>query len=242
MRLALVPYLRDLGVSHVYASPLLTARAGSTHGYDVCDPTRLNPELGTEADLEALVHALHERGMGLVLDIVPNHMAASPENPWWWDVLQLGPASPFADYFDIDWNSPDPQLRGKILLPVLGDELERVLERGELKVVCENNEVTVRYYDHRFPASPGSLVVPEKTLEEAVAEFNASRAAMATFLEQQHYRLAFWRHGNSQVNYRRFFNIIELAGLRVELPQVFTDSHNRILDWYQRGWLDWPAH
>jgi (1->4)-alpha-D-glucan 1-alpha-D-glucosylmutase len=236
--LALVPYLHELGVSHLYASPLLAARKGSMHGYDVCDPTKLNPELGTKGDLEALVHALHERGMGLVLDLVPNHMAASPENPWWWDVLKLGPASAYANYFDVDWNSSDPQLRGKILLPVLGDELKSVLERGELKVVCENDEVTVRYYDHRFPASPGSLVVPEKTIEQAVASFNASRAAMTAFLERQHYLLTFWRHGNTQVNYRRFFNIIELAGLRVELPQVFADSHNRILDWYQRGWLD----
>jgi (1->4)-alpha-D-glucan 1-alpha-D-glucosylmutase len=159
---ALVPYLDALGISHVYASPLLTARKGSPHGYDGCDPTRLNPELGTEADLESLVRALHERGMGLVLDIVPNHLAASPENPWWWNVLQLGPASAYANYFDIEWHSPDPLLNGKVLLPVLGDELERVLERNELKVVCEGDEVVVRYYDHRFPVSPGSLVVPEK--------------------------------------------------------------------------------
>jgi (1->4)-alpha-D-glucan 1-alpha-D-glucosylmutase len=235
--LALVPYLHELGVSHVYASPLLTARTGSTHGYDVCDPTKLNPELGTETDLQALVHALHDCGMGLVLDIVPNHMAASPQNPWWWDLLKLGQGSAYANYFDVDWNSPDPQLRRKVLLPVLGDELERVLDRSELKVVCENGEVTLRYYDHRFPASPGSLVVPEKTIEQAVASFNASRVAMAAFLKQQHYHLAFWRHGNTRINYRRFFNIIELAGLRVELPQVFADSHNRILDWYQRGWL-----
>ena len=236
--LAVVPYLHELGVSHVYASPLLTARKGSTHGYDVCDSSRLNPELGTEADMEALVQALHEHGMGLVLDLVPNHMAASPENPWWWDLLKLGMASPYANYFDVDWFSPDPQLCGKILLPVLGDELENVLDRGELKVVCENDEVTLRYYYHRFPASPGSLLVPEKTIEQAVAAFNAGRAAMTSLLERQHYRLAFWRHGNAQLNYRRFFNITELAGLRVELPQVFTDSHNRILEWYQRGWLD----
>ena len=117
--LELVPYLAELGISHVYASPLLAARSGSTHGYDVCDPTRVNPELGTEEDLAALVKALRARNMGLILDIVPNHMSAGPENPWWWDILQHGRASRYAQYFDIDWDNPDPGLRGKILLPVV---------------------------------------------------------------------------------------------------------------------------
>jgi (1->4)-alpha-D-glucan 1-alpha-D-glucosylmutase len=236
--LELVPYLSALGVSHVHASPLLQARPGSTHGYDVCDPTRINPEVGTEADLEAFAGALRERQMGLVLDIVPNHMAAAPENPWWWDVLKYGRGSRFADYFDIDWNSPEPGLRGKVLLPVLGDELERVLERGELKVVCENVEVTVRYFEHHFPASPESILVPGKFLDEAVAELNSDRPTLARFLDQQHYRLAFWRLGDTQLNYRRFFTITHLVGLRVELPQVFADTHNHILDWHQRGLLD----
>lgn len=234
----LVDYLHDLGVSHVYASPLLKASPGSMHGYDVCDCSQINPELGTEADLEAFVAALRQRGMGLVLDIVPNHMGIGPENPWWWDVLKLGRASKFADYFDIDWDSPDPALRGKVLAPFLGDEYERVLERGELKVSCEQAEVTVRYFDHRFPASPESILVPGKFLEEAVAEFNADPRVLHRFLEQQHYRLAFWERGDSQINYRRFFNISGLAGLRVELPQVFADTHNRILAWHQRGYLD----
>ena len=155
--LALVPYLDALGVSHVYASPLLKAAPGSTHGYDVCDPSQINPEIGSEADLEMFVSTLHERGMGLVLDVVPNHMAATAENPWWWDVLKHGPNSRFADYFDINWHSPEPGLRGKVLLPVLGDEFERVLERGELRVDCEEAEVTVRYFDRRFPVDPRSI-------------------------------------------------------------------------------------
>jgi (1->4)-alpha-D-glucan 1-alpha-D-glucosylmutase len=234
----LVPYLSALGVSHVYASPLLKACPGSTHGYDVCDPTRISPEIGSEADLEALVSALRERGMGLVLDIVPNHAAAAPENPWWWDVLQHGRRSRFAEYFDIDWDSPDPALRGKVFVPVLGDEFERVLERGELKVGCENAEVTVRYFEHRFPASPDSILVPGRFLEEAVAEFNSDRQALAQFLDQQHYRLAGWRHGDTELNYRRFFTITSLAGVQVELPQVFADTHNHLLDWHQRGLLD----
>ncbi|HNQ87542.1 MAG TPA: malto-oligosyltrehalose synthase [Verrucomicrobiota bacterium] len=236
--IALVPYLDALGVSHIYASPLLKARPGSTHGYDVCDPTRLNPELGTEADLEALAAALGERGMGLVADIVPNHMAAVPENPWWRDVLEHGRASRYADYFDIDWDPPDAPLRGKVLLPVLDDEFDRVLARGQLNVVCEAAEVAVRYGDQRFPVSPESILVPGRFLEEAVAEFNADPKAMARFLAQQHYRLACWRQGDSLVNYRRFFTLTHLVGLRVEVPQVFADAHNRILDWHQRGLLD----
>lgn len=234
----LVDYLHGLGVSHVYSSPLLKACPGSTHGYDVCDCSQLNPELGTETDFESFVAELRQRGMGLVLDIVPNHMGIGPENPWWWDVLKLGRASKFADYFDVDWDPPDPALQGKVLLPFLGDEYERVLERGELKVGCEHAEVTVRYFDRRFPASPESILVPGKFLEEAVAEFNADRQALDRFLEQQHYRLAFWKQGDARVNYRRFFNIAGLAGLRVELPLVFSDTHNRILAWHQRGYLD----
>jgi len=235
--LAVVPYLSALGVSHVYASPLLKAQPGSTHGYDTCDPTHINPEIGTEADLESFVSALREHAMGLVLDIVPNHMAAAPENPWWWDVLRNGRLSRFADYFDIEWDVPSPQLRGKVLLPVLGDELDRVLDRGELKVDGEHAEVTVRYFDHRFPVSPESAQASGNFEAGAIAEFNSKRQAMAEFLERQHYRLAFWRHGDTQLNYRRFFTITHLAGVRVELPQVFADTHRHILDWHQRGMI-----
>src|SRR5580698_3026063 len=133
--LALVPYLADLGISHVYASPLLKACPHSLHGYDVCDFNELNPELGTEEDLAEIVAALRERGMGLALDLVPNHMGiGGPENRWWWDVLTWGQSSPFAEYFDIDWESADPQLRGKVLVPVLADSYQRELERGELRL------------------------------------------------------------------------------------------------------------
>ena len=236
--LRIVPYLSALGVSHVYASPLLKAQQNSTHGYDTCDPTQINPEIGTEADLDQFVAALREQDMGLVLDIVPNHMAAVPENPWWWDVLKHGRQSRFADYFDINWDGPNPERRGKVLLPVLGDELERVLDRGELTLASREGEVTLRYFDHRFPIHPKTLADTGKFPVEALAQFHSNRQAMKELLDRQHYRLAWWRHGDSELNYRRFFTITHLAGVRVELPQVFADTHRHILDWCQRGLID----
>src|ERR1700722_9222652 len=133
--LALIPYFHELGISHIYASPLFKAAAHSVHGYDVCDFSRLNPEIGTEDDLQRLVAALHEFDMGLILDIVPNHMGIeTAENAWWQDVLKNGRASRFANYFDVQWEPGDSKLRDKILLPILGDTYERILERGELKL------------------------------------------------------------------------------------------------------------
>src|SRR5579859_6742652 len=198
--LDIVSYLAELGISHLYASPLLAARSGSSHGYDVCDPTRINPEIGTEAELTKLLEALRARNMGLVLDIVPNHMSASPDNPWWWDLLQHGRASRFANYFDIDWEAPDPASPRKILLPVLGDESQAVLKRKELSLVLENSQVVVRYFDHRFPASPESTKELPRPLESAVAQLNANPEALARFLERQHYQLAFWRFADRALN------------------------------------------
>jgi len=230
----LIPYLSELGVSHVYASPLLKARPGSPHGYDVCDCSQLNPEIGSEAELESFVAALRRHGMGLVLDIVPNHMAAGPENPWWWDVLKHGRTSRYAGYFDIEWDPPDPRLHGKVLVPVLGDEYERVLEKGGFTVRVEDGAPVLRYFEHRFPLAPESLPAPTAKL----TELNARPDQLDALLQQQHYRPTFWRRGDAQLNYRRFFNITMLAGLRVEDEQVFGDAHARILDWYQRGHLD----
>jgi (1->4)-alpha-D-glucan 1-alpha-D-glucosylmutase len=153
----LVPYLRKLGVTHLHASPLLAARTGSMHGYDVTDPTRLNPALGTLDDLSALVSALHEADMGLVLDIVPNHMAASTENPFWEDVLTYGASSQFARWFDIEWRAGDPATRPRVLLPVLGDLRVRVLARGELALALEDGRVRVRYHEHSWPVDPLTL-------------------------------------------------------------------------------------
>ncbi len=154
---ALVPYLSRLGVSHIHCSPLLQARRGSTHGYDVVDPTRLDPELGTEEELGLLYRELTAHDMGLVLDIVPNHMAASSENLAWEDVLAHGPASRYARWFDIDWRATEPELRSRILLPVLGDQLASVLERGEFKLVSSGGIPRVQYHEHEFPLDPVTI-------------------------------------------------------------------------------------
>ena len=155
--LAVVPYLERLGASHAYSSPILAARPGSTHGYDVTDPCRLNPELGTDADREALTRALRERGMGLLLDIVPNHMAATPDNPYWRDVLTHGQASRFAGWFDIDWHAAAEELRGRVLLPVLGARMAEVLAQGELTLALADGRLQVRYYETVFPVDPRTL-------------------------------------------------------------------------------------
>ena len=146
-----VPYLEALGVTDLYASPLLQARRGSPHGYDVTDPTRMNPELGTEAEFAALARTLRERGVGLLLDIVPNHMAASSENRWWMDVLENGAGSPFASFFDIDWRSPKKALEKKVLLPVLGAPYGRVLENRELSLRLEKGGFFVHYHGLKLP-------------------------------------------------------------------------------------------
>ena len=150
----LVPYLSRLGISHLHCSPMLRARTGSTHGYDVVDPTALDPELGTEADLAALHQALAAHRMGIILDIVPNHMAASPENPAWEDVLAHGPASRYARWFDIDWRASERELRSRVLLPVLGEPRSRVLERDEITVGLDAGVPRLRYYEHGYPLDP----------------------------------------------------------------------------------------
>ena len=232
--LALVPYLHELGISHIYASPLFKAVPRSVHGYDVCDFSRLNPEIGTEADLEKLANTLHGKGMGLVLDIVPNHMGiAAPENHWWRDVLKNGRASKFANHFDIDWNPPDPKLHGKILVPVLGDEYERVLDRGELKVEKQGADFMLRYFENKFPLTPTSV-----SENVSVEQLNTNSVAFDQLIQRQNYRLAFWRDGDTKLNYRRFFAVSTLAALRVEDEQVFNDVHALIRKWIRNSWID----
>jgi (1->4)-alpha-D-glucan 1-alpha-D-glucosylmutase len=240
-------YFARLGVSHLYLSPILAARRGSQHGYDVVDPTRINPELGSEADLRALADDLHARSMGILLDIVPNHMATGPENPYWDDVLAHGERSRYARWFDIAW-AADARGRRKLVLPMLGDELDQVLDRGELSVTLhEGRTPRVAYFSQSFPLDPTSLP-PELQLaqtdpEEAreLATLYAGPKAkhrLAELLGQQHYRLEFWRHGVAEINYRRFFDVNELAAVRVHDPAVFAATHEYVLRLVQGGVID----
>ncbi len=209
---ALVPYFARLGVSHLYASPIAVARPGSMHGYDAIDATRVNPELGGEAGLRSLAAALAEAGLGLILDIVPNHMAADPANAWWADVLRRGRASRYARYFDIDWQADD-----KVLLPILGRPLDEALAAGELK----REEGRLSYFSHRLP----------------LAEGDAS-GSLADLLARQHYRLAWWRTASDRINWRRFFDINELVCLRMEEPEAFEAVHALPLRLHAEGLID----
>jgi len=290
----LVPYLARLGISHLYASPILKARSGSTHGYDIVDHGQINPELGGEPALCRLVAALHAAGMGLILDIVPNHMGVGgADNAWWLDVLEWGRQSPYAAFFDIDWEPPDRSLQNRLLAPFLGAPYGEVLASGDLKLRFEpeTGKLAAWYFEHRFPIAPqhyhhvlvasgdpaleplalafGRIGLrrrdrPEARAEaarawEALAEF-ASRpegaasleAALAAFdpltetgrdalhrlLDRQHYRLAWWRAAADEINWRRFFDIISLAGLRQEVPEVFDATHDFILRLYAEGMID----
>ena len=234
----LVPYLERLGVSHLYASPILAARPGSLHGYDVVDPTRLNPELGTDEDLRALATDLHQRGLGILLDIVPNHMGTGPDNPFWEDVLVHGRRSRWGRWFDVDWESDRPSLRGRVLVPVLGDTLEDVLERGELSVVREDDHIRLKYFDRTFPLSAES----ERQLEgedlERWHHGKRGRERMRDLVDAQRYRLAFWRRASIAINYRRFFDVDELIALRMHDRSVFHETHALVLGWVEAGVID----
>ncbi len=203
---ALAGYLADLGVTHLYSAPLLAAAPGSEHGYDVVDPTRVNPSLGGPQALDRLAEALRDKGLGLVVDIVPNHLGvAVPEaNPAWWSVLRDGPASPYASWFDIDW-SP-----GRVLIPVLGDG------HGPAELSIVDGEL--RYFEHRYPIAPGT----ENGTPQQVHD-------------RQHYELISWRRANTDINYRRFFAIAELAAVRVEREEVFAATHAEPLRWIAEG-------
>jgi (1->4)-alpha-D-glucan 1-alpha-D-glucosylmutase len=221
---AIVPYLHALGVTHVYASPYLKARPGSTHGYDVIDHCSLNPELGTQADYDAFCDELARHGMSHILDTVPNHVGvATNDNVWWNDVLEHGPASKYATYFDIAWRgSPREELHDKVLLPVLGGHYGDVLDKGELKVVHEDGNFWVRYYDRRFPLSPES--VGELDVD-GLQGLNRDVERLDVLLNAQHYRLAYWRTASDEINYRRFFDINDLAALAQEHEEVFEATH-----------------
>jgi len=289
---AIVPYLDRLGVGMLYASPYLRARAGSTHGYDVVDPNRLNPEIGSDAEHAELIAASQARGIGHLLDFVPNHMGIGPGNPWWNDVLAWGERSPYAKFFDIDWRPLRPDLHGKVLVPFLGDHYGRVLENGELQIVFDASagSFAIAYYDNRFPLAPASVAPvlrraagempalreladafaaarsrsrderrvralrrrtsalerelaqrardPEvrAAIERACASFTPDPAnphsadALDDLLGAQCYRLAFWRVAVDDINYRRFFDINDLAGVRVEDAEVLAQTHRLVFE------------
>jgi (1->4)-alpha-D-glucan 1-alpha-D-glucosylmutase len=307
-----VPYLARLGISHVYASPILKARPGSMHGYDVTDHSLLNPELGTRADFDRLVSVLHAHDMGLIVDIVPNHLGILGEdNPWWLDMLENGPAARHAPYFDVDWRPNRASLRNRVLVPVLGEPYGSVLERGELQLTFDaaSGGFSVRYHEHRFPIDPRdyplifagtraladeSLALEERAdlesllnafahlpsrhedspdksavryrdkeahkrrlvrlierspevlryIEAAVAAANgkpgdpASFDALDALLEAQAYRLAYWRVAVDEINYRRFFDVNELAALRMNEAEVFAATHRLIFELVAAGSID----
>ncbi|HET9148264.1 MAG TPA: alpha-amylase family glycosyl hydrolase, partial [Acetobacteraceae bacterium] len=288
----IVPYLARLGISHLYASPLLTARPGSTHGYDIVNHNEINPELGGSAALDRLVKALHGQGMGLILDIVPNHMGVGgSDNAWWMDVLEWGRASRYADAFDIDWNPPEPGLHGKVMAPFLGSSYGEALAGGELELCCDREEgrFFVAYHEHHFPiaaagcaeilsARPGifaeaiahfagaadlarrpeiarplaetarrrilqALARPDgpAALDAVLKRYDAKqekgRQRLHQLLESQHYRLSWWRAAADEINWRRFFDINMLAGIKVEVPWVFEESHRLIVEMYARGMI-----
>jgi (1->4)-alpha-D-glucan 1-alpha-D-glucosylmutase len=309
---AVVDYLHALGVSHCYASSYLQAVPGSSHGYDVADPTRLNHELGDEDAYRLWVSRLRAHGMGHILDIVPNHMGiAGSANPWWQDVLENGPSSRYAAVFDIDWSPLKPELAGKVLLPVLGDTYGAILERREIQLEYAQGAFRARYYDLAFPIAPGTYdrilcVDKERLLQDigdasddgieflsiltairhlpgrqsadpdelaerdrekevikrrlgaltarcprihdhvtaAVCRLNGTRGEAHSFdaldelLSAQPYRLAYWRVAGEEINYRRFFDINELAAIRMEDPSVFDLVHAFAFDLYRRGCLD----
>ncbi|HEX2971813.1 MAG TPA: malto-oligosyltrehalose synthase [Tepidisphaeraceae bacterium] len=301
---AIVPYLRDLGITHAYASPYLKAKSGSMHGYDVVDYQQLNPELGSEADFQAWVDALRAHGMGHILDMVPNHMGvATNDNAWWNDVLENGPASAYASYFDIDWHgSSRPELQNRLLLPVLGSPYAEVLEKGQLQLAFEDGCFALHYYERRFPIDPSTYEcilrcrldelehalglqhpaileyqsiltaidhLPSSTecdvakiterrrekeiikrrlrtltdqeppvrqfIEQNVKLFNGTPSDPRSFdrlddlLNRQCYRLAYWHVASDEINYRRFFDVNELAALSMGREEVFEATHARVL-------------
>ncbi len=238
----LVEYFAALGISHLYLSPILTARPGSVHGYDVVDPTMVNPELGGETGLRHLVGTLRREGLGIIVDIVPNHMAAGgTRNPWWGDVLRRGQASRYAKFFDIDWNSSDPSLRGKVLAPFLGEPYGKVLRSGELTLTSDGDRATpsVHYYDTTFPIrceDHAEITAAGSGAYDAATE--AGRERLHRLLERQHYRLAWWRSAGDEINWRRFFDINGLAALRIEDQEVFEATHVTLLRLYQEGLID----
>lgn len=221
----LIPYLKQLGISHLYASPVFTATSGSTHGYDITDANEIDPSIGGREGFDRMAQALKTAGIGLILDIVPNHMAASLENPWWRDVIEHGEKSRYARHFDIDWSR-------RLTLPFLGDSFEEALEKGDitLKSDPKTGQPTFAYFDTYYPVAPGTLT--------AVRTGGLSKTELTELHERQPYRLMCWRDAPRELSYRRFFEITGLAGVRVEDDGVFDDTHRLILELVRSGVAD----
>ena len=237
----LAPYLAALGVSHVYSSPIATARAGSNHGYDVVDPTAINPELGGEAGFRALATALRAQGLGLILDIVPNHMAVGQgDNGWWLDVLEHGRGSRHAESFDIDWDTPDPALAGRVAAPFLGQPYAEALASGAVVLrEVDGRLCAVAHDTHLFPIRREDCdAVRAEGLSHYDPADEAGRARLHALLQRQHFRLAEWRTANDEINWRRFFDVTELAGLKTEREDVFEAVHALPLRLYAEGVID----
>lgn len=231
-----VDYYADLGISHLYLSPIACAVPGSTHGYDNIDPTRINPELGGEAGFVALAAAVRERGMGLLLDIVPNHMAADVANPWWCDVLRHGRRSPHAGWFDIEWDAPGCD--NQLWLPVLDRPFDEALGQGLLSVEVDAGEPVMVHHQLRLPLSPLSYPLHETARADWARRTNRSPERLRMLLARQAWRPAWWRTAGDQVNYRRFFDINGLVALRAERPEVFDAVHALPLRLVREGWVD----
>jgi (1->4)-alpha-D-glucan 1-alpha-D-glucosylmutase len=305
----LIPYLDKLGITDCYSSPYLKATPGSPHGYDVVDPTVLNPEIGTEADYQVFITALQEHGMGQLLDVVPNHMGiAGSANVWWQDVLENGPSSHYATFFDIDWTPVKPELENTVLLPILGDQYGIVLENQEILLQYDDGQLFLQYYENRLPLDPSTWSIiltfrqddllatlgesspdlqefqsivtalshlplrtetdPERIAEryrekevirrrlstvvaenETLRDFlvdnlcvsNGIKGSPESFdlldelVSKQAYRLAFWRVAAEEINYRRFFDINQLAAIRMEQPAVFQEAQQKIFDLVSSG-------
>jgi (1->4)-alpha-D-glucan 1-alpha-D-glucosylmutase len=243
----IVPYLERLGISHLYSGPILTPRHASSHGYDVADPTRVNAELGGESGLRALATDLHARSMGLIVDIVPNHMGVGADNPFWDDLLAHGRRSRFAHWFDVDWGAGGEDGR-HVVLPVLDDERPAVIARGDLGLrIDEHDGPRIVYRDLSFPIDPATSP-PELQLaqfdpaarREAIALFANERnggSRMAALLDAQHFRLVAWR-ADAAPNYRRFFDVNDLVSLRMHDPLVFEETHALLFRLIDDGVID----
>jgi (1->4)-alpha-D-glucan 1-alpha-D-glucosylmutase len=229
---AVVPYLAKLGVSHIYASPIFKARAGSMHGYDVVDPTIINEELGGAAGFEELIKEISMYGLGWIQDIVPNHAAYSLENKKVVDVLQNGQGSRYSKFFDVDWNHPSPKLNGRILAPFLGKELSECIKQGEITLAFDGGVFKIKYAGLEFPVNRKSdqKLFQEKEAEQTVKRYNSNPELLAGLLSEQFYALTFWKDALREINYRRFFDILDLIGVRIEEQAVFEETQRLALN------------